>query len=72
MFGNKIKVDGALYEKLQKVSDTMGVSVDEFAEKVLEAEVDKILNSSSSGDGDISQNEIDEISKKLKGLGYLD
>ncbi len=73
MFGNKVKVEGSLYEKLEKVSDSMGVSVDEFAGKVLETEVDKILNSISSSNSDnLSQNEIDSITKKLKGLGYLD
>lgn len=73
MFGNKIKIDDSLYAKLEKVTDTMGVSVNEFASKVLENEVDKILGSVSSSDAsNLSQSEIDAISKKLKGLGYLD
>ncbi|MDD7473121.1 MAG: hypothetical protein SPJ04_06520 [Bdellovibrionota bacterium] len=73
MFGKKIQVESSLYEKLKKVTDTMGVSVNEFATKVLENEVDKILGAASSKDAsDLSQSEIDAISKKLKGLGYLD
>ncbi len=73
MFGNKVKVESSLYEKLEKVSDSMGVSVDEFAGKVLENEVDKILSSVSANNAEnLSQNEIDSITKKLKGLGYLD
>ncbi|MGI6680907.1 MAG: hypothetical protein ACOX3T_05435 [Bdellovibrionota bacterium] len=73
MFAKKIKIDDLLYEKLKKVADTMGVSVSEFACKVLETETDRILNAESSKDAsDLSQSEIDAISSKLKGLGYLD
>ena len=45
-------------------------SVDEFAEQILSKEAERIIN--QAGKGDVSQQEIDDIANKLKGLGYLE
>ncbi len=63
MFGPKIKIDKELYEMLQKVAEISGYSsVDEFVIHVLEREISKIGDDSSSDE---------EIKKKLEGLGYI-
>jgi hypothetical protein len=72
MFGKKIKVSDELMERLKQASSLMGCSsVDEFAEKILMAETEKILAApiSSAAPG---QQEVEAITRKLKGLGYLE
>jgi len=66
MFGNKIKIEDDLYEKVKKCSAAAGyASVDEFVAHVLEKEVGKIL-----GPGDRDPEE--EVRKRLQGLGYIE
>jgi metal-responsive CopG/Arc/MetJ family transcriptional regulator len=62
MFGNKIKLEKGLLERCKQVAEKLGYSsVDEFIAHTLEQELkDKET---------ISDEE--EISKRLKGLGYL-
>jgi len=71
MFGPKIKVSKALLDKLKAAAETSGcASVDEFVERTLEREADKIL--SRAGKNELSQKEVEDIANKLKGLGYLE
>lgn len=71
MFEPKVKIRKTLYDKIESASQAMGcASVEEFVEKTLEAEAERVL--SQSGKENISKEEIEDISNKLKGLGYLD
>ena len=71
MFGSKLKVSAALYDLLKRAAEIRGVSsVDELVEGILEREAQKIIQ--EAGKGEISQSDIDDISKKLQGLGYLE
>lgn len=71
MFGPKLKISKELMEKMKLASDHVGCSsVDEFVESVLEREADRI-NREIAADK-ISKEEVDDITEKLKGLGYID
>lgn len=70
MFDPKIKIRRLLMDKLKAASDTLGCSVEELVDQVLEREVDRML--SKSGRSEVSQAEVDDIANKLKGLGYLE
>lgn len=62
MFGPKIKIDQALYDKLKKYSQIAGYSSpEEFAIHALEKELAKLEDAGSE----------EEIKKRLKGLGYI-
>lgn len=64
MFGPKIKLDKALYERAKHVSEVAGYSsVDEFVAHVLERELDTVAGEDDPDD--------EEVLKRLKGLGYL-
>ncbi|HJN02442.1 MAG: hypothetical protein QF907_08760 [Nitrospinota bacterium] len=64
MFGNKIKLEKGLLERCKQVAEKLGYSsVDEFIAHTLEQE----LKDKES----ISDEDEEEISKRLKGLGYL-
>lgn len=68
MFKPKIIVTRELMEKLKTAAAASGCSsVDEFAVRALEAEADKVLLASNPQSADV-----DEITRKLKGLGYLE
>jgi hypothetical protein len=68
---NSIKLDQVLIDKLTVASQIMKCStMEEFAIQVLEAEADKVLTQTASSD--LSQDQIDDITNKLKGLGYLE
>jgi hypothetical protein len=72
MFGKSVKLSKALYEKLNVAAQIMKcASVDELAVQLLETEADKILSQTAS-QKDLSQDQIDDIANKLKGLGYLE
>ena len=63
MAGKKIKIDNELYDKAKSYADTAGYSsVDEFIHHVLEKELAKIEEGGES---------IEEVEKRLKGLGYI-
>lgn len=71
LFRKKINVSDATMELIAKAVEISGASsVDEFAEQVLSKESERIIN--QAGKGDVSQEEIDDIANKLKGLGYLE
>ena len=62
MFGPKIKLDRALFEKVKKYSELAGYSsVEEFVTHALEKELAKLEDATSE----------EEIKKRLKGLGYI-
>ncbi len=72
MFGsNSVKVSKELMEKLKVAADVMGCSsVGEFVETTLTTEVDKLLTQTASKAA--SSKEVEDITNKLKGLGYLE
>jgi hypothetical protein len=63
VFGaHKVKIDRALFVRIQRHARLAGYSsVDEFVTHALEKEIARLDASASE----------DEISKRLKGLGYL-
>ena len=72
MFDPKIKIRKALYDRIKTASEASGcASIEEFVDKVLESETDKILLA-QAGKAGVTQQEVDDIANKLKGLGYLD
>jgi len=63
MFGPKVKLDKELYERLRRCAEAAGYSsTEEFILHVLE-------QAAAAAEEGESQ---EEISKRLKGLGYLD
>ena len=73
MFGPKVKIRSALYEKLKEAAAIIGCSsVEEFAERVLEAESTKVIAQRKKSAGSASEAEVQKIADKLKGLGYLE
>lgn len=63
MFRPKIKLDKELYRKLQKLAKLAGyASTEEFVTHILEREVAKMDDDSSSDE---------EVKKRLEGLGYI-
>jgi hypothetical protein len=66
MFGNRIKLDHALYEKVRQCAEKLGyASPEEFIIHVLEKEVARHLNPES-------RDPEEEIRKRLQGLGYIE
>ena len=72
MFGRKkVKINQGLYSRLEKIAVMQGCSsADEFVERVLENEMDR-LNAAQDGP-EMTAQEIESIASKLKGLGYLE
>ena len=63
MFGPKLKVDRALYERLRVAAQTAGYStVNEFITHVLEKAAAEIEQAHSE----------QEVRKRLQGLGYIE
>ena len=62
MFGNRIKLDRELYEKVKMYSEIAGYSsVEEFITHALEKEIAQFEDAESE----------EEIKKRLRGLGYI-
>ncbi|MAE47423.1 MAG: hypothetical protein CMJ86_11085 [Planctomycetes bacterium] len=60
--GDKIKIDKDLLERIKKISEVAGyASHEEFIHHVLEREVSQFDEAGSD----------DDITEKLKGLGYI-
>ena len=70
MFDPKIKIRRLLMDKLTTAAESLGCSVEELVDQVLEKEVDRML--SKTNRAEVSQAEVDDIANKLKGLGYLE
>jgi hypothetical protein len=63
MFGRKVKLDRELYDRLRRCAEAAGYSsTEEFITHTLE----KAAAAAAEGASE------EEISKRLKGLGYLD
>lgn len=71
MFEPKIKIRKELYEKIKLAVESLGCTVEEFAEKALTAETDKVL-AVIGGKKELSAGDVEDIANKLKGLGYLE
>lgn len=70
--GKKIKVPSSLYEQLEKASNFVGcTSVDEYVEKVLSSDCARILQMSGKN-AVVTDDKLQDIKNKLKGLGYLE
>lgn len=62
MFGNKIKLEKELYDKVKMYSEMAGYSsVEEFVTHALEKEIAQFEDAESE----------EEIKKRLRGLGYI-
>lgn len=62
MFGNKVKLDKDLLQRVKRISDIAGYSsIEEFISHALEKELAKIESADSE----------EEIKKRLQGLGYI-
>lgn len=71
MIGKKIKVTKELWEKITKASHiAMCTSEEEWAQQVLDQEAERVVR--EAGKDDLSDADVDDITKKLQGLGYLD
>lgn len=71
LFGKKLKIDDSLYELLVKAAEIKGASSpEELANDLLADGIDQIIR--SAGKGDVSSEELEDITNKLKGLGYLE
>ncbi len=67
MFGNKIKLDDALFERVKKCAAAAGYSSpDEFVAHVLEKEVERLEGGEKPRDPE------EEVRKRLQGLGYIE
>lgn len=65
MFGPKIKLDKALYERASEAAQKAGyASVDEFVVNLIEKEIARL-----SGDSGEDQGKLEE---RLRGLGYIE
>jgi hypothetical protein len=63
MFGPKLKLDKALYERIQKAAEMAGYSsADEFIIHVLEREVSTLEQAEAD----------DRVEERLRGLGYIE
>jgi hypothetical protein len=71
MFKPKLKISDAVIEKVRVASEIMGCSsIEEFAERTLLAEANKVI--ASTAKKEVSQQEVEDITNQLKGLGYLE
>ena len=67
MFGNRIKLDDELFEKVKQCAEKAGyASVDEFVAHVLEKEVARLMGPGESSDPE------EKVKKRLQGLGYIE
>ncbi len=70
MFGSKLKIRPALLERVQETTKQLGCTVEEFVEKSIERELDRVQAKPNRPQP--TKAEVDDIVGKLKGLGYLE
>lgn len=71
MFKPKLKVSDLVLEKIKVAAAIAGcASVEEFAERALLAEAERVIASTSKREA--SAQEVEDITNQLKGLGYLE
>ena len=67
MFGNRIKLDDELFDKVKQCAEKAGyATVNEFVSHVLEKEVTRLQGPDHSSDPE------DKVKKRLQGLGYIE
>ena len=65
MFGPKVKLDKALYDRTKEAADKAGyASVDEFVVNLIEKELVRLAGGSSEDQG--------KLEERLRGLGYIE
>ncbi len=68
MFGNRVKLDDELFQKVKKCAEAAGYATpEEFVIHVLEKEVARIL-----GPGGEDSDSEEKVRKRLQGLGYIE
>lgn len=68
MFGNRIKIDDELFEKVKKCAAAAGyASPDEFVTHVLEKEIAR-----REAPGEDKGDSTEQVKKRLQGLGYIE
>lgn len=73
MFESKIKIRKELLAQAKAASESLGCSsVEEFVETVLEKELERINSDKKEKEMTPEQKETEDITNKLKGLGYID
>lgn len=71
MFGPKLKLSADVIEKVRQAAEIAGCSSpEEFAERVLLASAEQVI--AGAAKGNVSAQEIEDITNQLKGLGYLE
>lgn len=72
MFGKKkLTISDELWKKIEEASAlAVCSSSEEWAIQILQEAVDKVLR--EAGKQELSQADVDDITKKLQGLGYLE
>jgi len=68
--GNKIKLSDTVFQKARVAAGILGCSIEEFIERSIEGEAERTMAQTSNKEP--TQAEVDEISKQLQGLGYLE
>lgn len=69
MFKPKVVVTKEMMERLQLATELSGcASVEEFVNRALDEATDKVLRNAKPAEGP----DVASITKKLKGLGYID
>ena len=71
MFKSKIKLEKSVYDKARIASEMAGCSsIEEFVERAVLAEAEKVLLQSNNKS--VSEDDVEQITNQLKGLGYLE
>jgi hypothetical protein len=70
MFDPKVKLEKAMYEKVKEVSESLGVSVEEFVSRAIASELERIAMEGSS-EADAGADEA-RAARQMKGLGYIE
>lgn len=76
MFKPKVQFEHDAWERIKMAAEFQGcASPEEFVERIVSAEVNKILDQRTlqqSGKAPLSEKEVEDIANKMKGLGYLE
>ena len=71
MFDPKVKLAKKVLDKARVAAQIMGcATVEEFINKIVEVEADKVI--ASTGSNQVSAADVEDIANKLKGLGYIE
>ncbi len=71
MFDPKVKLAKKVLDKARVASQILGcATVEEFINKIVEVEADKVI--ATTGSKEVSAADVEDIANKLKGLGYIE